>query len=170
MICDDGIAGDYSVCLSSVESLALLGALFGFTVVSERLDSYDFSSVWGVLGILFAGIGGGIFVFLAISAVIYFLFFYKKAALTAANLRVIVEGPFFRIINKERSRTDRKLHFRSIVDYTTFESPLMKRYGLMELQMTTTGGYQALIRILGIKNCSDVRDKLSETDALRENG
>jgi putative N-acetylmannosamine-6-phosphate epimerase len=87
----------------------------------------------------------------------------------AASLQVRVEGSFLRIIQKVPALQDRKLHFRAIVDYATVEGSLMRRFGIMTLQMTTTaGGAASTIRIDGLRDCTKVRDMLAEIDSIRE--
>ena len=47
----------------------------------------------------------------------------------------------------------------------------MRRFGVMALHMTTTGGgNQPVLQVVGIRDCPVARDKLAEIDAMRENG
>jgi membrane protein YdbS with pleckstrin-like domain len=157
--------------LSWVGGLAFFGGMIGFGSVTGRLDNHDYSGILDLLALLATGIGRGLAGAFILSAILYLLLSHRLAAVEAASLRVIVEGAFLRIVQHGYVRMDRKLHFRSIVDYTTLEGPLMRRFGIMALHMTTTGGgNQAGLQIFGIRACPDARDKLAEIDALRENG
>ena len=101
---------------------------------------------------------------------LYFTRSHWLAARMAASLQVQVEGSFLRIIQEKYERVDRKLHFRSIVDYAAVDDILMRHFGLMALQMTTTGGgLESTITLIGIKDCLRVRDMLAEIDSMREN-
>jgi hypothetical protein len=47
---------------------------------------------------------------------------------------------------------------------------LMQYFGIEALQMTTiAGGQNAALTIAGVKDCTKIRDMLSEIDRLREN-
>ena len=87
----------------------------------------------------------------------------------ATALDVSVEGSFLRIREYSKGLVDRKIHFRSIVDYSNIQSPMMTRYGIQSLKMnTTSGGQYSAITILGIEDCLKVRDILSDIDQQRE--
>lgn len=108
---------------------------------------------------------------LLLSTALYFIFSHNRAAHLAETLQVTVEGAFLRIVQRGWTTTDRKIHFRSLVDYWTIDSRLQRRFGVMTLRMTTTTGAQAgFIDILGVHNCEKVRDQLAELDSQRENG
>jgi membrane protein YdbS with pleckstrin-like domain len=147
---------------------AFFGGFFGLMSVTDSSD--DLHGVLGLLLCLARGIGTGLLVSSAISTVLYLLFCHRIAARLAASLRVTVEGAFLRIVEEGYSRVDRKIHFRSIVDYTIVEGSLMRRFGVMSLRMTTTGSNQAnpAIDISGLKDCEKVRDMLAEIDSSRE--
>lgn len=154
-----------------VAGLAFFGGFFGLAAACERVEKHDIQSVQEHLTLLAGGIGFGFFAAFVLATVLYFLFSHRLAATMAASLRVTVEGAFLRIIQHGSVRVDRKIHFRSIVDYTTVESSLMRRFGIMALHMTTIGGGNQLgPQILGIRECPSVRDTLAQIDALRENG
>ena len=105
----------------------------------------------------------------ALSLAAYFLLSHARAARHAATLRLDVEGSYLRIRQVAGGLRDRKLHFRSLVDYTTVEGPLMHRFGIAILQITTTaGGPASIINIPGVRDCLRVRDMLAEIDAQRE--
>lgn len=109
----------------------------------------------------------------AITIVVIFCFYVlgirKHSKRYAATLDVSVEGSFLRIREYSKGLVDRKIHFRSIVDYSNIQSPMMTRYGIQSLKMnTTSGGQYSAITILGIEDCLKVRDILSDIDQQRE--
>jgi hypothetical protein len=157
--------------LSWLAGLAFIGGMMGLMTVADRLDTHDYGGMLEFLMLLARGVGSGVIGSAILSTILYFLLSHRLAAVTSGSLRVVVEGAFLRIIRHGHVRMDRKLHFRSIVDYTTLESALMRYFGVMALQMTTTGGSnQGGLQIIGLQKCADVRDKLAEIDALRESG
>ncbi len=102
-----------------------------------------------------------------LSTLLYFLLDHRRAAVEAAQARVIVEGNFLRIVKGAPKRMDWKQRFRSVVEYTTVDGWLMRRFGIMELRVMTTAG---VLQIVGVKRCPEVRDTLVELDRLREKG
>jgi hypothetical protein len=65
--------------------------------------------------------------------------------------------------------SDRKLHFRAMVDYAVVQDPLMRLFAISALQMTTTGaGQSSTIIVPGVTHCESVRDLLSQIDRCRE--
>lgn len=106
-----------------------------------------------------------LFAFLA-----FYFFVHRPASLkAAAKMEVTVEGSFFRIRTYHFLHTDRKVHFRSIVDYATTEDSFMRYFGIAALELSTMGGGRfQTITIPGVKDCLAVRDMLSEIDRLRE--
>lgn len=83
-----------------------------------------------------------------------------------------VEGVHLRIKTYELASGqwhDRKLHFKVIVDYDVVEDRWMRRFGIQTLCLHTTGGGAAsTISIPGVKDCSKMRDTLTELDRERE--
>jgi hypothetical protein len=149
-------------------ALSGFGALFGLAGVSKIAEQSP--SVGQGFGILAAGCAGGLAVGLLLSVAAYFIFSHWLAGRMARGLEVSVEGPFLRVRQSTLVRTDRKLHFRSIVDYTAVQGGLMHYFGIEALQMTTiAGGQNTALTIAGVKDCVRTRDMLSEIDRLREN-
>lgn len=148
------------------------GLLFGFSSITEDLDQHTFKTIGELVVLLLKGTGGGILIGGSVALILYLLFAHIPVAKHAASIRVSVEGPFLHLKQGSRLRMDRKLHFRSLVDYSTLETPLMRRFGVKSLLITTTGwgGPQNMLRITGIKDCVKVRDMLAEIDSIRENG
>jgi len=150
-------------------ALSGFGAFFGLASASKMAEQSP--SVGQGFGILAAGFAGGLALGLLLGVVAYFVFSHWLAGRMARGLEVSVEGPFLRVRQSTLVRTDRKLHFRSIVDYTTVQGGLMQYFGIEALQMTTiAGGQNTALTIAGVKDCLKTRDMLSEIDRLRENG
>jgi len=151
--------------------LSLFAFLFGMAVLTDVLDN---SVGIGIQETIFRIVKGIVEIFLVVEGIatcLYFMFSHHLAARMSKGLRVSVEGAFLRIIQTGYIRVDRKLHFRSIVDYATVQGRLMRRFGIIALQMATTGGgNQSTIQIAGIQDCEKVRDMLAEIDSMRENG
>ena len=105
-----------------------------------------------------------------LALLLYFILSHRLAARFAASLQISVEGAFLRIRQHTSVMSDRKLHFRSIVDYATTQDSLMRRFGIHALQMATTaGGQNTNLIIPGVKDCLRVRDLLADIDRQREN-
>ncbi len=155
--------------LSWLSLLAFFGGMSGIASASNRLENQECGGVREVVAILVSNLGADIVFAAVFATLLYFLLSHRLAARMARGLRLTVEGPFFRIVQTGSARSDRKLHFRSIVDYTTVEGRLMRRFGLMALEMTTIGGgAQNTIRVIGLKDCERVRDLLADVDRVRE--
>lgn len=100
---------------------------------------------------------------------IYSFFMHRQAKEDAEGLHVTVDGPYLRIREGGRRATDRKLHFRSIVDYATYSDPILRRFGLETLRLTIQGGcLDSTIDLPGLHRCLEVRDLLATIDATRE--
>jgi hypothetical protein len=149
--------------------LTTLGAYTFGDVEKTLADSAD-ASRSDVLLLALRSIGTGIAIALIIALILYFVTSHRLAARLAASLDVSVEGPFLHVRQHGISFSDRKLHFRSIVDYTTTQDLLMRWFGVFSLQMATTaGGPNTHLLIHGVKDCLRVRDLLAEIDRVREN-
>jgi hypothetical protein len=97
------------------------------------------------------------------------LVFKRFADRYAQTFRVSVEGPFLRIQETSIMRTDRRLHFRAIVDYTLQQTWMASWFSVESIVMTTTGsGPKSTVCIVGVLNGLKTRDLLSEVDRLRE--
>ncbi len=142
--------------------IGFFGGMFGAARVTEKIESVDIPDI---LMIYLKGIGSGIMVSAVISIILYFIFCHFQTNRLAKNLRIRVEGPFLRITHKGFTLVDRKMHFRSIIDYSIVEGVLMRRFHIVALHITAIG---ARIQVLGIKNCREIRDMLAEIDAIRE--
>ena len=155
--------------LSWVFGLGIFGGLIGFACIAGAIER-GFDS-W-LAGLTFAAkvvvlsLGGTTF----LALLFYFMLSHRLAARFAASLQVSVEGAFLRIRQHTNVMSDRKLHFRSIVDYATTQDSLMRRFGIHALRMATTaGGQNTHLYVPGVKDCLKVRDLLADIDGQREN-
>lgn len=149
--------------------LSFFGGLLGFVAGVGSIERGDLTGINAVLSVI-KGLAMGLGISSAVALVIYLVFCHWTATRYANSLEVTVEGAFLRIRQHSGARTDRKLHFRSIVDYTTYQDTLMRRFGIHSLHMATIGGGpHSIVVIPGVKDCERVRDMLSEIDRLREN-
>jgi membrane protein YdbS with pleckstrin-like domain len=139
------------------------------SAAGKRLGEAADREWWDALGIAAASIGLGAGIAVVIATLLYFLLSHRWAGRFAAELHVEVDGDYLRIRQHACVVSDRKIHFRSIVDHATTHGPLMRRFGMEALQMTTmAGGQSSLLFVPGVKECAKVRDMLSEIDSLRE--
>lgn len=138
--------------------------------IGDGLKEAGLKSINDLIFYTICGLAAGIGVSVVVALLIYFVFFHRSAARRAASLIVTVEGPFLRVQQHEVFSTDRKLHFRAIVDYSTIQGWLMRKCGIHALRMhTTAGGPSSMLTIYGVKDCLKMRDILSDMDRLREN-
>jgi hypothetical protein len=151
--------------------LLILVAITCFKVHREWNPKMGIASSFGWL--ILYGIAG-ILVGLVVGAGIYFVTSHTRSRLASQNLRLIVEGPYLRIISGAVFITDRRIHFRDINDYSVEEGPLLRMCGLKALRfhvMATGGTGQFPTRsIVGLVNPEKVRDQLCDIDAAREQG
>lgn len=148
--------------------LSFIGAFCGFASIANALD-HGLASRAGVVFIIARCIGTGIGVSFLIALFCYFVFSHRIASRLAASLQVTVEGSFLHVRQHAAILSDRKLHFRSIVDYAATQDFLMRYFGIFALQMATTaGGHNTNLIITGVKDCLRVRDLLADIDRLRE--
>ena len=150
-------------------TLGGLGAFFSTIRIGdalERAGTLTADNAATCLRFLATGTGAGFL----LGAVCYLGFSHFRAGRLAATLSLEVEGAFLRISQGGLFKSDRKLHFRSIIDYSVVEGPLRRRFGLRTLVMTIPGGPAGMISIGGLHDCDAVRDMLAEIDAAREQG
>jgi len=148
--------------------LSLIGGMYGLSCIGSALDGGVASRFDAVL-IVVKCVAKGIGVSLLIALVCYLIFSHRIASRLASSLQVSVEGSFLHVRQHAATLSDRKLHFRSIVDYATTQDCLMRYFGIQSLQMTTTaGGQNTNLVIPGVKDCLRVRDVLADIDRLRE--
>jgi len=146
--------------------LTFFGAFGNFI---NAIEDCEYSSKYDSILYITKGTLLGLLIGFCSAVILYFIFSHKCAKKTSDNLQIIVEGAFLRVVNKGYINTDRKIHFRALVDYTIMDGRLMRHFGLSVLAITTTGGGQQVpIRIIGLKDCQSVRQTLAEIDAIRE--
>jgi hypothetical protein len=155
--------------LSWAIGLGLLGAFGGLASAGKAFD--EGLKPWTeLLAIAARNMAVGLCTGLVLAAGLYLVCSHWLAALYANSLGMSVEGPFLRIRENWGARTDRRLHFRAIVDYAIQQGSLMRLFAVESLVMTTTGlGPTSTITIPGVKGSLATRDMLSEVDRLREN-
>ncbi len=127
----------------------------------QSLPLYD-----AILTLAAGGATGAAGAFL-LAFTLYLIRSHRLAARFAETLQLTVEGDFLRYRENADVLLDRKLHFRSIVDYAIAQDSLMRRMGIHALQMTIAAGPG--LAIAGVKDCERIRDMLAEIDRLREN-
>jgi hypothetical protein len=143
----------------------IFGTYFGAIWGSRRRGDGP-TDLWTTIPL---GMAIGFSVGLVVALVLYIVLGHFTGRLRANRLEVSVVGPYLRIVEGVVMRRDRKLHFRSIVDYSCFAGPLMRVCGVGGIMLTTMAGGQAgTVRIRGVKDALVVRDMLSEIDCLRE--
>jgi hypothetical protein len=155
------------VLCGSLLPCTFFGSYFGLVTAFQRYAS-DNIDLWTRIPLR---MGAGFVIGSAVALVVYAIFGHTMSRLRANGLEVSVEGAYLRISEGVFMRNDRKLHFRSLVDYSCFSGPLM-RFCRVEgiLLNTTAGGRYSTLCLKGIKNALEVRDMLSEIDRMRENG
>jgi hypothetical protein len=103
----------------------------------------------------------------------YFVFTRKTLGHGLDSISLKVDGPYLLVQTYDvlnGSWHDRKLHFKSIVDYGIHENSKMRRFGIQALKLTTlAGGASSDVIVPAVRNCRQVRDLLSEIDHAREN-
>lgn len=148
--------------------LGMLGALFGFAAVGKKLDSRRLdvpAKIFAASRSVGIGFGCGAL----IGAFCYCALTHVRSATEARAVSLRVNGPFVRLKTGGFMHVDRKVHFRSIIDYSVIDGPLRRRFGLQTLQMTVPAGVpNGLIQLTGLRDCERVRDELSALDAARE--
>lgn len=151
-----------------VGTLGALGAFFGFIPAAKKLESSRLDVPTKIIAATqFTGIGFGCGAL--IGAFCYLMLTHARSASEARTVSLRVDGPFVRLKSGGFMHTDRKVHFRSIIDYSIIDGPLRRRFGLQTLQMTVPAGVpNGLIQLTGLNDCERVRDELAALDATRE--
>lgn len=136
-------------------------------VIGEAFRGQEQAALTYKFGISVIIVLGCILMALALGAVIYFAYFHRAAILHAQNERLIVEGPFLRVISGAYVVSDERFHFRDIHTYSTTQGPLQRRLGLKTLSFRSDKRQVPPINFNGLKNPDEVRDMLCEIDAAR---
>jgi membrane protein YdbS with pleckstrin-like domain len=146
-----------------------IGAFFGLMSCIGAANRSNLNSVadfwlWG-----FLGLGCGALIGLCVGATTYGVVNHYPSKKKAHLICVSVEGAYLRIQEGFLFRRDTKSHFRSIVNYTLCQGPLMRYCGIHAIDLSTTAGIRGIpVRILAVKDAPNMRDVLSEIDRLRE--
>ncbi len=149
--------------------MCVFGGVLGFGAISRIIERGNMTA-GAACALASKAIAIGVSAAFLLAALCYLIVSHRIAARRAATLEVTVEGAFLRVRQHELVETDRKLHFRSIVDYSANQDFLMRQFGIHSLQLATTaGGQNGTLVIPGVKDCLKARDLLAEIDAQREN-
>jgi hypothetical protein len=154
--------------LSWFAVIMVLGGIITFAYICGQLGNDPILDLTELVTFVASRAAAGLSIAAALSVVCYFSISHLIAARVAKSLRVSVDGAFLRIVQQHFARIDRKIHFRSIVDYSIVESPLMRWLGVKSLKMTTTGGMHSDLVVVGLADCERMRDVLAEIDSHRE--
>lgn len=144
--------------------LVLTGMLFQEKMAPFRNAGFGYQFGWLVL-CLIAGLGAGA----VFCSVLYFGYFRSSARRKAENLRLLVDGPYLRMVSGGFIVVDERFHFRDVSCYTTVQGPLLRFHGLKSLRFRIQGRSAAPpLAIQGLVDADGVRDDLCEIDASRE--
>ncbi|WP_309398428.1 hypothetical protein [Cerasicoccus maritimus] len=144
----------------------IIGIVPGFILGSAWLDSVHqatllqcclYLGAGGVVGFIGGVLTGGI---------LHLLFSHWRAKRRANAASIEVQGPFLKVVQSIPEHEDRKIHFRSITDFSVAQDHLMRWAGIHRLFMSTTGNRPVIVD--GVKDAEKVRDILAEVDAIRE--
>src|SRR5258708_6523170 len=103
--------------------IALLCGIFGFAGSVDHLPDHITSPVGAALFVAEV-LAISLALSLVVSVILYFLFVHRSVVRYAESLHLSVEGPFLRIREHGLVLIDRKIHFRSIHDYSTLQDSL----------------------------------------------
>jgi hypothetical protein len=150
--------------ISSPFMLLLTGGLFQEKMAPFRDAGFGYQFGWLVLCSI-AGLGaGGIF-----SSILYFGYFGPSARRKAKNLRLLVDGPYLRMVTGGFIVVDQRFHFRDVSCYTTVQGPLLRYLGLKSLRFRVQERSAAPpLAVHGLVDPDGARDDLCEIDASRE--
>lgn len=143
--------------------------LFALAFYNAGMAPYRDSDVWFRLGWFSIYTIGGLVACVIFGAILYFVYFRPSARLKAANRRLMVEGPYLRLVSGGFVLVDQRFHFREVSSYSTVEGPLLRRHGLKSLCFRVLGrGTTQPLAVTGLVDADRVRDVLCEIDASRE--
>lgn len=127
------------------------------------------TDIWFRLGWFSLYMTGGLLACGIFGSVLYFTYFRPSARLKAKNLRLMVDGPYLRIVSGGYVLVDQRFHFRDISSYSTVQGPLLRRCGLKSLCFRVQGrATTPPLSVIGLVDADRVRDVLCEIDASRE--
>ncbi|TWT64999.1 hypothetical protein [Allorhodopirellula solitaria] len=153
-------------CYGIVLPFALL---FAFTFFTSHMAPYRDAGLLFQLGWLTIYLLAGLFACAVLGSLFYFPYFRPSARLKANNLRLLVEGPFLRLVSGGFIVLDQRFHFRDVSCYATVQGPLLRRHCLTSLQFRIQGRLNSPpLSVAGLADADRVRDTLCEIDASRE--
>lgn len=157
--------GCYGACL-------LIASVLSLGIAKNTIVFYANSSFMTICGIVSLNVSLGLVAGMLLGSLFYFGYFRAAAKRRAENQKVLVEGPFLRVISGGYFVTDNRYHFREIHRYQISQGPLLRKLGLKTLSLYCSSGRSnqssCLINIDGLANVDEVRDILCEIDAARE--
>lgn len=152
--------------LGGTTVVSLFFSFAAFTGSFQHQPIVQFDEIVHRLAAYFAT---GLAIGCAIGLLLYFVTTHFIADWAAQNLRLIVEGPYLRLVSGGVFVSDRRIHFRTVNDYSTHAGPLLRRLGMKSLSFRVEGNSRLLTTVAGLVDPDDVRDALCEIDAAREN-
>jgi membrane protein YdbS with pleckstrin-like domain len=157
----------FAVCVGGMIPVSLFFSLAAFSGSFQHRPPVEFDEILPRLATYLAT---GVSIGCCVGVLLYFITAHFPARWAAQNVRLIVEGPYLRLVSGAIFVSDRRMHFRTISDYSTHSGPLLWRFGMKTLSFSTTSGRNGLpTRIAGLVDPDKVRDALCEIDAAREN-
>ncbi len=127
---------------------------------TEILFRLGWFSLYAIAGLVACGVFGSL---------LYFAYFRPSAQLKAENLRVMIDGPYLRLVSGGFVLADQRFHFRDVSSYSTVQGPLLRRHGLKSLCFRVQGRSPTPpLSVTGLVDAERVRDVLCEIDASRE--
>lgn len=153
-------------CFGLVLPFALCFAVAFF---NSHLAPYRPAGFWFQFGWLVIYLLGGVLACVVFGAVLYFSYFQPSARLKAKNLRLMVDGPYLRLVSGGFVVLDQRFHFRDVSCYATLQGPLLRRCLLKSLCFRVQArSTTPPLRVTGLVDADRVRDVLCEIDASRE--
>lgn len=160
------LCGFLGCCIPCVVGVVLIA----LPLLGDYLQTHRHLHLGEILVIGLAYLAVGAIAGLLIGLLLYIAMSHYSAKWAAQNLRLIIEGPYLRLISGGLLITDRRIHFRAISDYSTTQGPMLRLFGMKTLSFRVVGSSQSFsTTVAGLKEPDKVRDALCEIDAAREN-
>lgn len=158
--------------LQAILACVVIGIPFGLIISFGFLNPFLLMNPqFTVIQIIGSSLGflvGGIVAGLLLAVALYYPYFHRSSLRAAQNLRLIVEGPYLRLVAGSYFVVDRRYHFKDIHTYTTCQGPLLKRLGMKALMFNVSLRQVPPVHVDGLIDVDSVRDKLCEIDSARE--
>jgi len=146
-----------------------ISLLFTVSFFNAQMAPYKGASLWFATGWFSIYLICGIFSWLFLGSLLYFSYFHWAAIRAAANVRLLVEGPYLRLVSGGYIVTDQRFHFRDVSSYGTIQGPFLRHYHVESLCFRVhCRASNPPILVAGIVDADRVRDILCEIDASRE--